>query len=134
MLCLNVHQVMFDYSSLEAHISKSKNDRNKQISDLESRFLESSKQLRSGSICTNIMQWCAEVVIYLRTTLRKYIRTHFLLNCIVSYRVSHILCSCVTIDTFLGFHQMRFSICHVLFDQSVNSLSPANWPNWCTGF
>ncbi len=33
-------QVTFDYSTLEAHILKTKNDRNKQMSDSESRRLE----------------------------------------------------------------------------------------------
>ncbi len=41
-LCLSVHQVTFDYSTLKAHISKTTNDRNKQISDLKSRYLEGS--------------------------------------------------------------------------------------------
>ncbi len=31
-LCLNIHQATFDYSTLEAYISKSKNDRNAYIS------------------------------------------------------------------------------------------------------
>ncbi len=39
-LCLSAYQVTFDYSTLKAHISKTTNDRNKQISDSESRHLE----------------------------------------------------------------------------------------------
>ncbi len=35
---------------------------------------------------------------------------------------NYVLCSCVTIDTFLGFSWVEFSICHVLSDQSVNRL------------
>ncbi len=37
-LGLSVYQVTFDYSTLKAHISKSTNDRNKRISDSESRY------------------------------------------------------------------------------------------------
>ncbi len=33
---LNLHQATFDYSTLEAYISKTKNDRNKLMSDSES--------------------------------------------------------------------------------------------------
>ncbi len=39
-LCLSVYQVTFDYSTLKAHILKTTIDRNKQISDSESRHLE----------------------------------------------------------------------------------------------
>ncbi len=39
-LCLNIHQITFYYSTLKAHISTNKNDRNKQISDIQSRHLE----------------------------------------------------------------------------------------------
>ncbi len=35
----SVHQVTFDYSTLKAHILKTTNDRNEQISDSESRHL-----------------------------------------------------------------------------------------------
>ncbi len=35
-LCVSKHQATFDYSNLEAYISKTKNDRNKLISDSES--------------------------------------------------------------------------------------------------
>ncbi len=48
-LYLNIHQVTFDYSSLEAHILKTKNDRNKRISDSESRHLEDYTRLRGRS-------------------------------------------------------------------------------------
>ncbi len=54
-LCLNIHQVTFDYSTLEAHISTTVNDRNKQISDSESRHLEDYILLWGRSICTNNM-------------------------------------------------------------------------------
>ncbi len=33
-LCINIHQITFDYSTLEAYISKTKNDRNN-MSDSE---------------------------------------------------------------------------------------------------
>ncbi len=52
-LCLNVHQVTFDYSILEAYISKTKNDRNKWISDSESWHLECFTRLWQGYNCTN---------------------------------------------------------------------------------
>ncbi len=39
-LCLSVYQVTFDYSTLKAHISQTTNDRNKCISDSESKHLE----------------------------------------------------------------------------------------------
>ncbi len=39
-LCLNVYQVTFDYSTLKAHISETTNDRNKRISDSESRHID----------------------------------------------------------------------------------------------
>ncbi len=38
-LCLNLHQVTFDNSTVEAYISNTKNDRNKRISDSESLYL-----------------------------------------------------------------------------------------------
>ncbi len=38
-LCLSAYQATFDCSTLKAHISKTTNDRNKQISDSESRHL-----------------------------------------------------------------------------------------------
>ncbi len=54
----------FDYSNLEAHISKTTNERNKQISDSESRHLEDITVLKVDSICT-ITQGCAEEQFYL---------------------------------------------------------------------
>ncbi len=42
---------MFDYSTLKAHISKTTNDRNAQVSDYESMYLEGSTQLRKDSSC-----------------------------------------------------------------------------------
>ncbi len=52
-LWLNMHQATFDYSNLEAYISKTKNDRNKQISDSESWHLGGYSWLKTGSKCTN---------------------------------------------------------------------------------
>ncbi len=64
----------FDYSTLEAHISNTKNDRNKQISDSKSRHIEYYTWLRGRSICKcNIhVQRDAQrpALIYPRTTLR----------------------------------------------------------------
>ncbi len=40
----------------------------------------------------------------------------------VSNVTSFILCSYVIMDTSLGFAYLGFSICHVLFDQSLNRL------------
>ncbi len=72
-LCLNIEQVNFDYSTLEAQISKIKNDRNKQISDSESRHLVDYIWVRWRSICIiNIyVQRDAQkhYFIYPRTTL-----------------------------------------------------------------
>ncbi len=48
--CPSRFKVTFDYSTLKAHISKTTNDRNKRISDSESRHLE---WLREDSSCTN---------------------------------------------------------------------------------
>ncbi len=42
-LCLSVYQVTFDYSNLKAYISKTTNDRNKWLSDYESRHLVGTK-------------------------------------------------------------------------------------------
>ncbi len=42
-LCLSIHKVTFDYSTLKAHIWKTTNDRNKWISDSESRHFEGTK-------------------------------------------------------------------------------------------
>ncbi len=42
-LCLSAHKVTFDYSTLKAHISKTTNDRNKQIPDSENRQLDGIK-------------------------------------------------------------------------------------------
>ncbi len=60
-----MYQVTFDYSTLKAHISKITNDRNKSISDSESRYLE-------GTII--IMVFFASVLHNLEgtTVLRKY--------------------------------------------------------------
>ncbi len=52
MLCLNENQVIFDYSTLKAHISNTTNDRNKQISDSESRHREGTTCLRKYSSYT----------------------------------------------------------------------------------
>ncbi len=52
-LCLNVHQVTFDYSTLEAYISKTKNDTNKRISDSKSWHLVGFIRLRRGYNCRN---------------------------------------------------------------------------------
>ncbi len=49
-LCLNVDQVTFYYSPLEVHISKTKNDWNKWISDSESRHLDDYTWLSGRSI------------------------------------------------------------------------------------
>ncbi len=52
-LCLNVHQVTFDCSILEAYISRTKNDRNKWILDSKSWHREGYTSLRKGSNGTN---------------------------------------------------------------------------------
>ncbi len=39
-LCQSAYQVTIDYSTLKDHISNTTNDRNKRISDSESRYLE----------------------------------------------------------------------------------------------
>ncbi len=49
-LCLNIHQVTF-ITTLEAHISKTKQDRNKRIADSESRHLDDCMWLRGRPIC-----------------------------------------------------------------------------------
>ncbi len=62
-LCLNVYHVTFDYSNLDAHTSKTKNDKNKQISYFESNY-------GLGKILYNWHTWtegCAEVQFYLPT-------------------------------------------------------------------
>ncbi len=75
-LCLNLHQVTFDYSTLEAYISKTKNDRNKQISDTESWHLERNIWLRTESKCTNNIHAQRDVqkrcFIYTCTTLNQF--------------------------------------------------------------
>ncbi len=48
---LNIHQVTFYYLTLEAHISKTINDRNKRISDSESGHLEDYIWLWGRAIC-----------------------------------------------------------------------------------
>ncbi len=52
-LCLNIYQVTFYYSTLEAYISKTKNDRNKWIPDSESWHLGGYTRLNKGPTCTN---------------------------------------------------------------------------------
>ncbi len=52
-LCLNIQQVTIDYPTLEAHISRTKINRNKWISDSESRHIEGYRWLRGRSICTS---------------------------------------------------------------------------------
>ncbi len=52
-LCQGVYSVTFDNSILKAYISKTRNDRNKQISDSESRYLKDYIWLRGRSIDTN---------------------------------------------------------------------------------
>ncbi len=46
MLCISVHKVTFDYLTLKAHISKTRNDRNKQISDY---YLKTDKEWSVGA-------------------------------------------------------------------------------------
>ncbi len=43
----------FEYSALEPHILKTTNDRNKQISDSESRHLDDFISVKRDSICTS---------------------------------------------------------------------------------
>ncbi len=50
-LCHSAYQITVDYSNLKVHISKTTNDRNKQISDSESRHLEGTTQWDSS--CAN---------------------------------------------------------------------------------
>ncbi len=52
-ICLNIHQTTFDYSTWEAYISKTKNDRNKWISHSESWHLGGYIWWKKGSHCTN---------------------------------------------------------------------------------
>ncbi len=47
-LYLSAYQVTFDYSTLKAHISKTTIDRNKQISDSESKHLGGIKEIKEG--------------------------------------------------------------------------------------
>ncbi len=49
-LCLCVYQATFDYSTLKVHISKTTNDRNKQISDSEYRHLVDYICVRGSAI------------------------------------------------------------------------------------
>ncbi len=73
-LCLNVHQLTFDYSTLEAYSSK-QNERNKQISDSESWHLEGFTRLRQGYSWTNNIHVQRDVqkhsFIYPCTTLKQ---------------------------------------------------------------
>ncbi len=48
-----MHQATFHYSTLEAYILKTRNDRNKQISDSESWHLGGYTGLMKGTNCTN---------------------------------------------------------------------------------
>ncbi len=81
-LCLSVYQVTFDYSTLKVHISKTRNDRNKQISDSESRHLDDYIWLRGRSICTNNIDVCAkrctETLFYLP---QYYLKFSFCIAC-----------------------------------------------------
>ncbi len=71
-LCLSAYQVTFDYSTLKTHISKTTNDRNKRISDSESRLIEGKYITKDSSFSNNIhakrdaQKHC---FIYSRTTL-----------------------------------------------------------------
>ncbi len=58
----SVHQVTFDYSTLKAHILKTTNDRNEQISDSESRHLVRHTELRKGSCCPTNIHACNYVL------------------------------------------------------------------------
>ncbi len=73
-LSLNVHQVTSDYSTLEAYISKTKNIRNKRISNSEFCHLEGCTLLRKGSNYTNNIHAQRDAqkhcFIYPHTTLR----------------------------------------------------------------
>ncbi len=51
-LSLHIHHVTFYLSTLEAHISNTRHDRNKWISDAESRRLEDYILLSGSSTCT----------------------------------------------------------------------------------
>ncbi len=72
-ICLNIHQATFDYSNLEANISKTKNDRNKRISDSESWHLGGNIWVKRGSHCTKNIHAQRDVqkhcFIYPHTTL-----------------------------------------------------------------
>ncbi len=52
-LYISASQVTLDYSTLKAHISKTTNDRNKQISDSEWRHLAGPHVVRKDSSCTD---------------------------------------------------------------------------------
>ncbi len=47
-LSLSVYKVTFDYSTSKDYISETTNDKNKRISDSESRHLEGTTQLKKG--------------------------------------------------------------------------------------
>ncbi len=75
-LCLNVHQVTFDYSTLEAYISKAKNDKNKWIPDSESWHLVGYTwlRIRKGSNYTNnihMQRFAQNNLFYPHTTLKR---------------------------------------------------------------
>ncbi len=79
---LNVLQVTFDYSTLEANTSQTKNDRNEYISDFESRYLTEFITLRRDSTCTSNIHVQSDVqkhyfiypckIITFKTLLDKY--------------------------------------------------------------
>ncbi len=85
-LCLNMHQATFDYSTLEAYILKTKNDRKKWISDSESWHLGCYTWLKTISNCTNNIHVQRDsqkhCFIYPRTTL----------NCNNQYIEVNIIC------------------------------------------
>ncbi len=78
--CLNIHQVTFDYSNLEAYISKTKNHRNKQFSNFASWHIEGYTWLRRESNFTNNIHVQRDVqkhcFIYAHNTLR-YVFLYF---------------------------------------------------------
>ncbi len=85
-LCLSVYNVTFDYSTLKAHISKTANDRNKQISDSESKHLDGTTQLRRYSSCTNkihVERMSRSTAYYIKSALiiTKVVNRTFSLDC-----------------------------------------------------
>ncbi len=90
-LSLNLHQVTFDYSTLEAYISKTKNDRNKQISDSESWHIEGFTWLWWGYNSTNNIHAQRDAqkhcFIYARTTLLRFETTQKLMKLETTYQM-----------------------------------------------